>query len=154
MKYLLIICSLILLTQCIQIKKEKGSVIVGESTNDINSEPTDAITHAAGGNLRGVATPFDNGFSEPEYINEIRPIEQLDNRVIGTAEEIPTVINFYDGSQKLNKIDVNCKIYTTPNECYLQSYCGWCGQTAGCIRGSSGGPLEECEIGTYNFNLL
>lgn len=38
--------------------------------------------------------------------------------------EIPSTTNYYDGGAKLNKITINCKIYTSASNCLTNSHCG------------------------------
>jgi hypothetical protein len=68
-----------------------------------------------------------------------------------TADENPSISIFYDGSNKLNRIKVQCKIYTNPKDCVHQSGCGWCGSLTRCIKGTQIGPLEPCVKSTYIF---
>lgn len=67
------------------------------------------------------------------------------------ADEVPSVTNYYDGTNQLNKIQVKCKMYTGLNDCVHQAGCGWCGATSSCITGNQAGPLEACSKSTYVF---
>ena len=71
---------------------------------------------------------------------------------IEAAEEIPSETDYYDGEIKLNKMNVNCKIYASQNDCFHQSFCGWCGSTSSCIGGDAKGPYEPCLKATYLFS--
>ena len=65
----------------------------------------------------------------------------------------PSVSTYYDGSAKLNNIQITCRIYTDKNDCLHRSACGWCAQSHKCISGSSSGPLEPCLASTYKFSV-
>ena len=81
----------------------------------------------------------------PEFVPPPRrgPVE--------VASEVASSKDYYDGSMKLNKIVVNCKINANPTDCVTKSYCGWCGSTNGCIFGNSIGPHEPCDKASYIF---
>jgi len=67
------------------------------------------------------------------------------------ADEVPSLTNYYDGSEKLNNFQVQCRMYVSQKDCLHQSGCGWCGATASCIAGNQAGPLEACSKSTYVF---
>jgi hypothetical protein len=58
--------------------------------------------------------------------------------------EVPTTHDYYDGSLNLNKIKVNCRIYTSRANCVHQSVCGWCGSSDACVLGTQFGPEQPC----------
>lgn len=66
-----------------------------------------------------------------------------------SAIENPTVNEYYDGSLNLNKVKVNCLIFTSASDCTHQSGCGWCGSKSGCIFGTRFGPLQPCVQSSY-----
>jgi positive regulator of sigma E activity len=70
---------------------------------------------------------------------------------MGIADEIPSITNYYDGSEKLNTIKVECRIHTNALDCLHQAGCGWCGANSACIRGNQLGPMEACAHSTYVF---
>ncbi len=58
-------------------------------------------------------------------VDELPPNNYL--RDIGPAQnanEIPSVGKYYDGSLGLNVVEVNCFIYTVPNDCVNKPQCG------------------------------
>jgi len=81
---------------------------------------------------------------------KITPISEIKSPK-QSAEENPSISVFYDGTNKLNTIKIECKIYTNPKDCVHQSGCGWCGQLTRCIKGTQIGPLEPCVRSTYIF---
>lgn len=69
-----------------------------------------------------------------------------------TVDELPSAVDYYDGSRNLNVIKVDCSINTnSPIACLQQPVCGWCGSTSSCIRGNNLGPLVGCQRSTYVF---
>ena len=82
----------------------------------------------------------------PDTINPPKP------GPLETVEEIPSTTTYYDGSPKLNKITINCKIFAAPTDCLHSSNCGWCGSSSGCIAGTNLGPLEPCVKSSYIFS--
>ncbi len=79
-------------------------------------------------------SPYSNTQSSKEY-----------------ADENPSITEYYNGTDKLNTIKVNCKMYVSQNDCLHQASCGWCGSTATCIMGNQMGPMENCSKSTYVF---
>ncbi|MCQ2821238.1 MAG: hypothetical protein MJ252_28600 [archaeon] len=67
-----------------------------------------------------------------------------------SAEEIPSIINYYNGADKLNTLKVNCEIFTE-KDCYSNSMCGWCITKKQCIVGNFNGPLDNCPDNGYVF---
>jgi len=68
------------------------------------------------------------------------------------VDEIPSATDFYDGSQNLNVIKVNCNIYSNPKICLTHSNCGWCGSTNRCVLGNNLGPHETCTRSSYIYS--
>lgn len=83
------------------------------------------------------------------YIPDVIPRPDLGP--LEAIDEIPTQKDYYNGSLKLNKVDVNCKLYPDKNDCMAQDNCGWCGQLSSCILGNPNGPLETCDKVSYIF---
>lgn len=60
--------------------------------------------------------------------------------------------NYYDGTNNLSAIHVDCNVYTTdPQSCVHNSKCGWCGDKNNCIEGNSSGPLAPCMRNTFLY---
>lgn len=68
-----------------------------------------------------------------------------------SIEEIPSSVEYYDGSTNLNTVKLQCRIYANPTDCLHQSQCGWCGSSTGCILGNNLGPLQPCAKSSYMF---
>ena len=79
------------------------------------------------------------------------PLETVDE-VKYLNNQIPSTTSYYDGSTKLNKITINCKIFANPTDCLHSSNCGWCGSVSGCVAGTNLGPLEPCVKSSYIFS--
>ena len=72
---------------------------------------------------------------------------------IETADELPTVSEYYNGESNLNVIKLNCTIYNQ-HTCYTISSCGWCGNLNKCISGNEQTPYEPlCIRSTYIYSL-
>lgn len=69
------------------------------------------------------------------------------------VEEVPTTNEYYDGSLNLNKVKVQCTIYTSISDCTNESFCGWCGSTNGCVFGTKFGPQQPCINSSYIYAL-
>ena len=65
--------------------------------------------------------------------------------------ETPTTHDYYDGSLNLNKIKVNCRIYTSRADCIHQSVCGWCGGSDTCVLGTQFGPEQPCVKSSFIY---
>ena len=77
--------------------------------------------------------------------------------ITGKPKVNPDVINtgkfFYDGSSKLNVVEVNCDVMSlAPNDCVNNKFCGWCGDKNKCIPGNNRGPLSPCMRSTYLYS--
>ena len=51
----------------------------------------------------------------------------------------------------LNKVKIDCKIYTSKQDCVNTSFCGWCGSNGGCVLGNSAGPTQPCVKSSYIY---
>lgn len=80
------------------------------------------------------------------------PANTLANeKVNGLADEKPSVTNYYDGENRLNKVTVHCKSIIDRFSCLHQKLCGWCSHTGICIKGNEAGPLDTCPQAEYTF---
>lgn len=94
-----------------------------------------------------------SGYTKVTYVDTLP--ERFEAPKAGPAEnvdEIPTISDYYDGSAKLNTIQVKCKIFTTALDCLRQSSCGWCGSSNSCVLGNNMGPLQACMRSSYIFS--
>jgi hypothetical protein len=163
MKYLsssliLFICLFNLLLPCVYsnkktvlkknfLRNEKASkkdiTSIGETyTQDYLIPQTDAITTAE---ATVNYTPYIQGYSSVQIIDHLQ--DQTIHPKRGPKEsinEIATPIRYYDGGLNLNKVTVNCSIYTTLDSCLNSSLCGWCGSSGQCILGQNAGPYAPC----------
>jgi hypothetical protein len=114
----------------------------------------DAVAYALGSN-GGYTLRNEYNYKTPQMVSQILPTQSRfvdDNiRPREPVEEVPSITNYYDGSNRLNSVKVQCKIYRNMNDCLHQAGCGWCGATSGCIGGNQMGPLEPCSKSTYVF---
>ena len=69
----------------------------------------------------------------------------------GVAEEKPSITNYYDGENRLNKVVVECKSIIDNFSCLHQKFCGWCSKNGTCIPGNAAGPLDTCPQAEYTF---
>lgn len=68
-----------------------------------------------------------------------------------TIDELPSTTDYYDGSNNLNVIKLNCRVNSGTADCLKQSSCGWCGSSNSCIQGNNLGPLQPCLKSSYMF---
>lgn len=129
--------------------------VLGESFNFNGKAARGAIAYGLANT--GGFSPESN----PQFSNYIKPefVVKLPNKIalpspgpLESVEEVPSTTNYYDGSTKLNKITINCKLISTPSDCIHNSSCGWCGSTNTCISGTNLGPLEPCVKSSYIFS--
>lgn len=102
-----------------------------------------AVSYGVTGKSNNAA--YDIGYITPEMVTNIPDvIPPPKPGPLEVANEIPTLQKvYYDGGAKLNKIDVDCKIYANPTNCINQSYCGWCGSLNTCVFGNKNGPYNN-----------
>lgn len=72
--------------------------------------------------------------------------------MIETVNEIPSVSDYYDGSNNLNVIKIDCNIYANPEKCLKHSSCGWCNASKRCILGNNLGPQQPCPRSSYIYS--
>jgi hypothetical protein len=72
--------------------------------------------------------------------------------LVETVNEVPSSTDYYDGSNNLNVIKINCTIYSNPKVCLTHSHCGWCGSGNSCILGSNLGPQQTCVRSSYIYS--
>ena len=59
---------------------------------------------------------------------------------------------YYNGSENINAVHVDCNINTTnPSGCVHNSKCGWCGDKNSCVPGNRNGPLSPCLRNTFLY---
>ncbi len=72
--------------------------------------------------------------------------------IMAEANTYATDKFYYDGSNNLSAIHVECDVYgTNPQGCVHNSKCGWCGDKSKCIPGTSSGPLAPCMRNTFLY---
>ena len=71
---------------------------------------------------------------------------------VETVSEIPSGTDYYDGSNNLNVLTLNCTIYSNPKVCMAQSSCGWCGSSNKCVLGNNLGPKQPCVRSSYIYS--
>lgn len=85
------------------------------------------------------------------------PLSLNNNLNTGKIEEASTMIKdraYYDGSNNLSAIHVDCNVYTTnPPACVKQSKCGWCGEKNSCVSGTNTGPLGNCMRNSFLYSM-
>jgi len=71
---------------------------------------------------------------------------------VENVEEIASETDYYDGSTKLNKKVIHCRLYGNASECMKNSACGWCGSNHSCILGNNLGPLQACSRSSFLYS--
>jgi hypothetical protein len=131
--------------------------VTGEATNELNGKQIVAVTYGKGSLKYQIPQNVNYSFKKPQIVEVLTPQTDFKGGPIETTDELPTVELYYNGENNLNIKKINCKIYANQNECFHQSYCGWCGTSKTCISGNNKGPLEACgtveaDLATYLFN--
>jgi hypothetical protein len=84
------------------------------------------------------------------------PMYMNHNLNTGKIEPAETWIKdkvYYDGSDNLSAIHVDCNLFSTnPPACVHNAGCGWCGESGKCVNGNSSGPLSPCLKNTFLFS--
>lgn len=149
--YSLVILSLYSFSSCI-IPSIQNKKIISSAFSTGKTETVDAFTSGYGRNR--YIPPPGIPMKSPEISNHLSEVIQppLPGNV-ESADEIPSEKEYYDGELNLNKMKVNCKLYTNKMDCFQQSFCGWCGGSSSCIGGSPKGPYEPCLTSTYIYSV-
>ena len=106
------------------------------------------------GSSGGYTLKNENNYKQPQMVDRLVVTGSAYEKTAVTKEmvdEVPSISEYYNGSQKLNTIKVQCKMYASQVDCLHQASCGWCGATTSCIMGNQMGPMEACSGSTYVF---
>lgn len=145
-------------SSCISKSEKHKEDVLAEEFNfeNTNAVPKGAISYGLASNAAyTLPTELEQHYVSPTTVNQLpnpelkEPVEQ---GPLESIEEQPTEADYYDGSNKLNTVHVDCVIYANPNECFQQSSCGWCGSNNKCVLGNNMGPLQACNKSSYIFN--
>ncbi len=116
-------------------------------------ESTDAMAYGLGSN-GGYTLKNENNYKMPTIVQSLAstgPAFKSESSSKESTDEIPSITNYFDGSERLNTFKVECKMYASINDCLHQASCGWCGESKLCIMGNQMGPMEMCSKSTYIF---
>tara|TARA_B110000914_G_C15375164_1_gene405053 strand:- start:151 stop:801 length:651 start_codon:yes stop_codon:yes gene_type:complete len=133
---------------------QREDIIAEEYNFEGTTESKGAISYGLA-STSGYSIPQDltGSYVLPTFVKELpKKMEIPEPGPSENVEEIATTVDYYDGSNKLNSIKINCIIYTEPNDCTKQSSCGWCGSSKKCILGNNIGPLQACVKSSYIFS--
>jgi hypothetical protein len=112
-----------------------------------------AVAYGLGSN-GGYTLRDDTNYKTPEMVQKLIPRASPYNKDPGAfnvADEVPSITNYYDGGNKLNTFQIQCRMYPNANDCLHQAGCGWCGSSTSCVQGNQLGPTEPCMKSTYVF---
>jgi len=150
-----LICFLIQTTTAKKSSATQREDIIAEEYNfEGTTESKGAISYGLA-STSGYAIPSElqGSYVLPTFVKELpKKMEIPEPGPSENVDEIATTVDYYDGSNKLNAIKINCIIYTEPNDCTKQSSCGWCGSSKKCILGNNIGPLQACVKSSYIFS--
>jgi hypothetical protein len=125
---------------------------LGVSTNLENSKDQIATSYSMG-NVKTDPNyiQHQDSYTPVKYVSKLPTHKQLRGEV-ATADELPSVTEYYDGSLKLKTTTVYCNQWLTSKEaCMNQKQCGWCASSNSCIPGNANGPNVPCLRGTYLY---
>jgi hypothetical protein len=150
------ICFLISFSNCnLKSEKQREDILAEEYNFETKGASSKgAISYGLASNS-GYTIPneLEPNYIKPTFVNKLP--DKIDLPEAGpteSVEEIATTTDYYDGSQKLNVVKIQCTVYSDPSECFKQSSCGWCGSSNKCILGNNIGPLQACVKSSYIFN--
>jgi len=110
-----------------------------------------AVTYGLGSD-GGYTIQNPKEYRSPAIVEKLLPSTLTLEKVKGVADEKPSITNYYDGENRLNKVEVECRSIIDRFSCLHQKFCGWCSQAAGvCIKGNQAGPLDTCPQAMYQF---
>jgi len=122
----------------------------GSKSNFSSDSDGDAVTYGLGSD-GGYVLNEPKNYSSPTMVDVLPPQQKIASDEKVAADETPSVIDFYDGSSKLNKLPISCKIFANLNDCLSVSNCGWCASRNSCVSGTAFGPLVPCDKTSYIF---
>lgn len=133
---------------------QKNSNIVLAITNNSDKEVTIGKTESFGENK--YQPPRGIPMKTADYKDELDVnMERPEPGKLEIADELPTVVNYYNGDKNLNLIKINCNIYTNQFDCLHNSNCGWCPPKNNCMEGNAQRSFDDCPEGfLFAGNLL
>ena len=92
-------------------------------------------------------------YKSPSYVSDVdkERTKAIPPSPLETVDEIKTDQIYYDKSNELNVIEINCTIFENKEDCVKQVSCGWCGTGSRCIKGNRVKPFDACPIDDYIF---
>ena len=127
--------------------------VIGEATNEMNSKTVTAIAYGTAKAKYVLPQNVPYGFKTPEMVPILVSATNLRRGPIEAADELPGIVTYYNGERNLNSIKVDCTIYANKDDCFHQSFCGWCGASSSCITGNVNGPIGPCnDVSSYIFS--
>lgn len=150
MKSLLVLMTIALM---LTISSKFLSSRAASASNYSQDKDISAVEYALGSD-GGNRLRNDEDYKKPQIIDNLSKYElgkvPTNNETV-VPEEIAGTFEYYNGGNKLNKVQVECRLFSNPTDCLRTSYCGWCGQTNGCVAGTQLGPSQPCLKSTYTF---
>jgi len=106
------------------------------------------------GSTGGYTLRDDAGYVKPQFVPHLEQVARWARSFPKkeTVDEVPSAEDYYDGSDKLNNVRVDCEIFTDKRDCLTSSHCGWCGSRNCCVTGTALGPAQRCDRTTYIFS--
>jgi hypothetical protein len=85
-------------------------------------------------------------------VDRLPKANNLKPGITATVEEIPSSVDYYDGSINYKTTTEKCNQWTDKKElCMKQTACGWCSSSNLCISGNNLGPLAPCLRGKFIY---
>merc|ERR1711964_39363 len=150
---ILLICFTILFLTSAKLESDKDVVGEAYSTTAKNDEQdVGAVSYGLASNL-GHTLEDETTYKMPTMLQKLPDVQAPPKAgPLESAEEVATELQYYDGTQNINNINVNCSAFNAdPTNCVKRDTCGWCGSTKNCIRGNAMSPMEKCPKKTYVF---
>lgn len=127
--------------------------VIGEAySEELKSPVSSAITYKMA-SVDGYTIQDLSGWISPRIVNELS-LDEPDGAVKGAADEVPSEVQYYDGSSNLHASGIRCRLLVSLKSCTALASCGWCGSAGICIPGSRDGPLYPCELKHYTYTYI
>mmetsp|Transcript_21201 Transcript_21201/g.21986 ORF Transcript_21201/g.21986 Transcript_21201/m.21986 type:complete len:196 (-) Transcript_21201:156-743(-) len=125
------------------------------TSNNYGGKTTNAVNSAyAKTNNKDVVLTNDPYYKTPTLAMKLPLRRPISSGPPESADEIPSVENYYDGSMGVKHSASFCQQFITkPEACVNQGNCGWCYGEGTCIGGNSKGPIsnKDCLRGKYVY---
>lgn len=117
-------------------KNSKHVEVIGASYSGNDNKQSIAVSSAEG-IVKNTPSSLSN-YKNVQIVNKLQDnVVSPPKGPLESVEEIPTLVNYYDGDLKLNSININCNVNNSVYDCLKYSYCNWCSSNSNCMLANS-----------------